>query len=135
MAAVDMTMPILVVDDDRTMGKILRNLLTELGFTKVDTVEGGSSALAKMRATTYGLLISDWNMQPITGLMLLKEVRADPVHAKVPFILVTGEAKVENVIAAKEAGASNYIVKPFTAKTLRDKLSASLGAEFANAAA
>ena len=122
--AVDLSMPILVVDDYNTMVRIIRNLLKQLGFENVDDAGDGTAALAKLRAKKYGLVISDWNMEPMTGYDLLKEVRADPALGKTPFIMVTAESKTENVIAAKKAGVSNYIVKPFNAQTLRNKIEA-----------
>src|SRR5689334_4231269 len=122
--AVDLSMPILIVDDYATMIRILRNLLGQIGFVNVDDAPGGSGALAKLRARKYGLVISDWNMEPMTGYDLLREMRADPALAATPFIMVTAESKTENVIAAKKAGVSNYIVKPFNAQTLRNKIEA-----------
>jgi|SRR5689334_14757788 two-component system chemotaxis response regulator CheY len=122
--ALDLSMPVLVVDDYNTMVRIIRNLLRQLGFENVDDASDGASALAKMRARKYGLVISDWNMEPMTGYDLLREVRADPALAATPFIMVTAESKTENVIAAKKAGVSNYIVKPFNAQTLRNKIEA-----------
>ena len=120
--AVDLSMPVLVVDDYNTMIRIIRNLLKQLGFENVDDASDGSSALAKLRERRYGLVISDWIMEPMTGYALLQEVRADPRLADLPFIMVTAESKTENVIAAKKAGVSNYIVKPFNAQTLKTKI-------------
>jgi len=120
--AVNLSMPVLVVDDYTTMVRIIRNLLKQLGFQDVDDASDGASALAKMRAKKYGLVISDWNMEPMTGYELLKEVRADPALGQIPFIMVTAESKTENVIAAKKAGVNNYIVKPFNAQTLQHKI-------------
>lgn len=125
--AVDMSMPILIVDDYKTMLRIVRNLLKQLGFDNVDEATDGASALAKMRSKSYGLVISDWNMEPMTGFELLKEVRADDHLKQTPFIMVTAESKTDNVIAAKKAGVNNYIVKPFNAQTLKAKLQAVLG--------
>ena len=122
--AVDLSMAVLVVDDYNTMVRIIRNLLRQLGFENIDDASDGSAALEKMRARRYGLVISDWNMEPMTGYELLKEVRADPGLSKTPFIMVTAESKTENVIAAKKAGVSNYIVKPFNAQTLKSKIEA-----------
>ena len=122
--AIDMSMPVLVVDDYNTMIRIIRNLLKQLGFEDVDDASDGSAALGKMREKKYGLVISDWNMEPMTGYELLKEVRADPGLSKTPFIMVTAESKTENVIAAKKAGVNNYIVKPFNAQTLQSKIEA-----------
>ena len=122
--AVDLSIPVLVVDDYSTMVRIIRNLLRQLGFEDIDDASDGALALSKMRDKRYGLVISDWNMEPMTGYELLKQVRADPVLAPVPFIMVTAESKTENVIAAKQAGVSNYIVKPFNAATLKTKIEA-----------
>ena len=125
--AVDYNMPILIVDDYRTMLKIIRNLLKQLGFTNVEEATDGSEALGKLREGEFDLVISDWNMEPMTGLQLLKEVRADDRLRAVPFIIITAESKIENVVAAKEAGVSNCIVKPFNAATLKAKLTSVLG--------
>jgi two-component system chemotaxis response regulator CheY len=125
--AVDMNMPILIVDDYKTMLRIIRNLLKQLGFDNVDEATDGSQALQKLRQRDFGLVISDWNMEPMTGIELLREVRADARLKSLPFIMVTAESKTENVISAKAAGVSNYIVKPFNAATLKMKLSAVLG--------
>jgi two-component system chemotaxis response regulator CheY len=125
----DPSMRILVVDDYNTMIRIIRNLLKQLGFENIDDASDGTAALAKMRDKKYGLVISDWNMEPMTGYDLLKEVRADPTLTQTPFIMVTAESKTENVIAAKKAGVSNYIVKPFNAQTLKSKIDAVFGEE------
>ena len=117
-------MRILVVDDYSTMRRIIRNLLNQLGYTDVDEAEDGSLALQKMRSSNYNLVISDWNMEPMTGYELLKEVRADEKLKATPFIMVTAESKTENVVAAKKAGVDNYIVKPFNAATLQQKINA-----------
>jgi two-component system chemotaxis response regulator CheY len=122
--AADRAMPVLVVDDYNTMIRIIRNLLKQIGFSDIDDAADGSAALARMREKKYGLVISDWNMEPMTGYELLKEVRADPGLSKTPFIMVTAESKTENVIAAKKAGVNNYIVKPFNATTLQSKIEA-----------
>src|SRR3972149_5006108 len=111
--AVDMNMPILIVDDYKTMLRIVRNLLSQLGFNNVDEATDGSSALHKLRDKRFSLVISDWNMEPMTGLQLLKEVRNDAKLKALHFIMVTAESKTDNVVAAKEGGVSNYIVKPF----------------------
>lgn len=126
--AVDMNMQILIVDDYKTMLRIIRNLLKQLGFNNVDEASDGGEALTKLRGKNYGLVISDWNMEPMTGLQLLREVRADEQMKNLPFIMITAESKTENVIAAKEAGVSNYIVKPFNAATLKAKLVTVIGA-------
>lgn len=125
--AVDMNMKILVVDDYKTMVRIIRNLLKQLEFNNVDEAADGSSALRKLREGNFDMVISDWNMEPMTGLQLLKEVRADEHLKSMPFIMVTAESKTENVISAKEAGVNNYIVKPFNAATLKSKLVGVLG--------
>lgn len=122
--AVDTTMSVLVVDDYKTMIRIIRNLLKQIGFEDVDEASDGTEALAKMKGRKYGLVISDWNMEPMTGYELLKEVRSDPSLTRTPFIMVTAESKTENVIAAKKAGVNNYIVKPFNAQTLKGKIEA-----------
>jgi len=118
----DKNTPILIVDDYKTMLRIIRNLLKQLDFEHVEEASDGSEALTKLRAGNFGLVISDWNMAPMTGLDLLKEVRADARLKSLPFIMITAESKTENVIAAKQAGVSNYIVKPFNAETLREKI-------------
>lgn len=126
--AVDKNMHILIVDDYKTMLRIIRNLLRQLGFVNIDEATDGAMALSMMRGGgNYGLVISDWNMEPMTGLQLLREVRADAKLKATPFIMVTAESKSENVIAAKEAGVSNYIVKPFNAETLKTKMVSVLG--------
>jgi two-component system chemotaxis response regulator CheY len=122
--AADAAMSILVVDDYNTMIRIIRNLLKQLGFENVDDATDGTSALAKMRAKQYNLVISDWNMAPMTGYDLLREIRADPALTATRFIMVTAESKTDNVIAAKRAGVDNYIVKPFNAQTLQHKIQA-----------
>jgi two-component system chemotaxis response regulator CheY len=125
--SVDLNMNVLIVDDYKTMLRIIRNLLKQLGFNNVDEATDGSAALQKLRDKEYGLVISDWNMEPMTGIQLLREVRADAKLKGMPFIKITAESKTENVIAAKEAGVNNYIVKPFNAATLKTKLVTVLG--------
>ena len=125
--AVDTSMPVLVVDDYKTMLRIIRNLLKQLGFANVDEAGDGSAALDMMRMKQYGLVICDWNMEPMTGYELLREVRADDRLSRTPFIMVTAESKTDNVIAAKKAGVNNYIVKPFNAATLKAKIDAVFG--------
>lgn len=125
--AVDKNMAVLIVDDYKTMLRIIRNLLRQIGFNNVDEASDGATALQKLRRDNFGLIISDWNMEPMTGLQLLKEVRADEKLRGTPFIMVTAESKTENVIAAKKAGVNNYIVKPFNAATLKTKMTAVLG--------
>lgn len=128
MSAVDSNMPILIVDDYKTMLRIIRNLLKQLGFQNVDEASDGSSALQKLREGQFSLVISDWNMEPMSGLELLEQVRADDKLKALPFIMVTAESKTENVVAAKQAGVNNYIVKPFNAATLKSKLTSVIGA-------
>lgn len=126
--SINLDMNILIVDDYKTMLRIIKNLLSQLGFKNVDEATDGTMALEMMRTKTYGLVISDWNMEPMTGLELLKSVRSEnPKHQDVPFIMVTAESKTENVIQAKEAGVNNYIVKPFNAETLKQKMESVLG--------
>jgi len=125
--AVDKNMNILIVDDYKTMLRIIRNLLRQLGFVNIEEATDGSMALQMLRGGNFGLVISDWNMEPMTGLQLLREVRADAKLKGTPFIMVTAESKSENVIAAKDAGVSNYIVKPFNAETLQAKMVSVLG--------
>jgi two-component system chemotaxis response regulator CheY len=125
--AADPSMPILVVDDYNTMIRVIRNLLRQLGFVDIDDASDGSTAFSKMQHKAYGLVISDWNMEPVTGYDLLKQVRSDPKLSATPFIMVTAESKTENVIAAKQAGVSNYIIKPFNAETLKKKIEAVFG--------
>jgi len=125
--AIDLNMHVLIVDDHKTMLQIIKNLMAQLGFNNIDFATNGSEALQKLRNEKYGLVISDWFMEPTTGLQLLQEVRDDDELKRMPFIMVTAESKTENVIAAKQAGVNNYIVKPFNAATLKSKLQAVLG--------
>lgn len=113
---------ILVVDDFPTMRRIIRNLLKDLGFENVDEAEDGAQALEKLRNSTFDLVVSDWNMPNMDGLEMLKTIRQDPALSKLPVLMVTAEAKKENIIAAAQAGANGYVVKPFTAATLEEKL-------------
>lgn len=126
--AVDKTMKILVVDDMKTMVKLIVGLLNQLGFKSVDEAAHGEEALKKLKENKYGLVLSDWNMQPMTGIDLLKAIRADASIKHIPVILITAESKPENIIAAKQAGVNNYVVKPFNAATLKEKLVAVIGA-------
>jgi two-component system, chemotaxis family, chemotaxis protein CheY len=126
--AVDKRTPILVVDDYKTMVRIVRNLLNQLGFHDVDEANDGASALAKLRARRFGLVISDWAMEPMNGLELLQQVRADPQLRTLPFIMITAENRAERVAKAEQAGANGYIVKPFTAETLSDRITRVMGA-------
>lgn len=125
--AVDMNMKVLIVDDYKTMLRILRNLLKQLNFNNIEEATDGSMALDLLRQDSFGLVISDWNMEPMTGIDLLRKVRADDSLKHLPFVMITAESKSENVIAAKQAGVSNYIVKPFNAETLKSKLVSVLG--------
>jgi two-component system, chemotaxis family, chemotaxis protein CheY len=124
---VDMNINILIVDDYKTMLRIVRSLLNQIGFNNIDDASDGAMALEKIKEKHYELVISDWNMEPMTGLELLKNIRANEKTKDIPFIMVTAESKTDNVIEAKEAGVNNYIVKPFNAETLRAKLVSVLG--------
>lgn len=125
--AVDRSMNVLVVDDYKSMVRIVRGLLNQLGFHNVDEALDGPSALALIKSKSYGLVLSDWNMQPMSGLELLKAVRAEDRTRALPFVMVTAEAKAENVVAARQAGVNNYVIKPFTLAVLKQKLSTVLG--------
>ncbi len=120
--AIDPNLAILVVDDYNTMVRIIRKLLKQIGFENVDEASNGEAALEKIRARPYGLIISDWNMEPMTGFQLLQKVRADQASASTPFIMVTAESKADNVVAARNAGVSDYLIKPFNEKTLKEKI-------------
>ena len=122
-------MSVLVVDDYRTMIRIVRGLLEQLGFTNIDDAPDGQVALEKIRTGNYGLILSDWNMTPMTGYELLKAVRADARTQATPFVMVTAEVKTENVVMARQAGVNNYIIKPFTLAVLKQKLMAVFGGE------
>jgi two-component system chemotaxis response regulator CheY len=124
----DPNMAILVVDDYNTMVRIIRKLLKQIGYENVDEASNGEEALQKIKSKSYGLIISDWNMEPMTGFDLLKHVRADEGTSKTPFILVTAESKPENVLAAQKAGVSSYLVKPFSAPVLKEKIDSVLTA-------
>jgi two-component system chemotaxis response regulator CheY len=124
--ATDLAMSVLVVDDSRTVAQMIRILLAQIGFKNVDEAPDGVAALEKLRSAKYGLVISDRNMVPMSGLELLKEVRLDPELANLPFIIVTGDAKLANVVTAKKAGVDGYIVKPFSAQMLKAKIDAVL---------
>jgi two-component system chemotaxis response regulator CheY len=121
---IDRFMPMLVVDDHGTMIKVVRSQLRQLGFADVDDANSGAEALTKLCARRYGLIFSDWHMEPISGLDLLIAIRGDASLKQTPFIMVTGESRSENVIAAKKAGVSGYIVKPFNAEMLKVKIEA-----------
>jgi two-component system chemotaxis response regulator CheY len=118
----DKNMKFLVVDDFSTMRRIVRNLLKELGFGNVDEAEDGAIALQKLKAGGFDFVISDWNMPNMDGLTLLQSIRAEEGLKKLPVLMVTAEAKKENIVAAAQAGANGYVVKPFTAATLDEKL-------------
>lgn len=118
----DKNMSILVVDDFPTMRRIVRSLLKELGFTNVDEAEDGQDALNKLRGGGFEFVVSDWNMPNMDGLEMLKQIRADDALKALPVLMVTAEAKKENIIAAAQAGANGYVVKPFTSATLEEKL-------------
>ncbi|NYT87079.1 chemotaxis response regulator CheY [Pollutimonas harenae] len=119
---VQKSMKILVVDDFPTMRRIIKNLLKDLGFDNVDEAEDGVMGLEKLRNGSFDFVVSDWNMPNMDGLDMLKHIRADAALAGLPVLMVTAEAKKENIIAAAQAGASGYVVKPFTAATLEEKL-------------
>jgi len=126
--AVDKNMNVLIVDDYNTMLRIIRNLLKQLGFSNVDEATDGGQAFDMVKKKEYGLIISDWNMEPVTGIEFLRNIRGSgQSYANTPFIMVTAESKTENVVLAKQAGVNNYIVKPFNAETLKTKMSAVLG--------
>jgi two-component system, chemotaxis family, chemotaxis protein CheY len=124
---IDMSMRVLIVDDYKTMLNIIRTLLNQLGFSNIYEATDGATALQKLREANFGLVIADWNMEPVSGLQLLKDVRADTRLKGLPFIMVTAESKTENVVAARAAGVNNYILKPFTAATLKQKIVAVMG--------
>ncbi|MEE8352485.1 MAG: response regulator [Rhodospirillales bacterium] len=126
--AVNMNMNILVVDDYNTMLRILKNLLKQLGFHNVKDALDGTQALSMLNSEKFDFIISDWNMEPMTGIELLREVRKSDKLKHIPFIMITAESKTEKVITAKQAGVSNYIVKPFNAETLKGKMASVLGA-------
>lgn len=119
---VQKTMKILIVDDFPTMRRIIKNLLKDLGYENVDEAEDGVIGLEKLRNSSFDFVVSDWNMPNMDGLTMLQNIRADPNLAALPVLMVTAEAKKENIIAAAQAGASGYVVKPFTAATLEEKL-------------
>jgi len=118
----DPNMKILVVDDMSTMRRIVKNIMKQLGFANVEEAENGQDALDKLRADTFGFVISDWNMPVMTGIQLLRAIRADETLKAIPVLMVTAEAQKENLIEAIQAGVSNYIVKPFTAEVLQEKM-------------
>ena len=129
MMAIPLSMPVLVVDDKASMRLIVSTLLRQIGFKDVEAASDGAAALGRMSERQYGLVISDWQMQPMSGYELLSSVRADPALAETRFIMVTAESKIDRVIAAKKAGVDSYIVIPFTASALRSKIEAAFEAE------
>jgi two-component system chemotaxis response regulator CheY len=129
--ALDPKMPVLVVDDSSMMIHIVREFLQQIGFSDIDHALDGGTALEKMRAKRYGLVISDWNMQPKTGYTLLRRMREDPATKSTPFIMMTTESKGEYVVAANKAGVNDYIVKPFTTQTLGAKIEGIFAAKVA----
>jgi two-component system chemotaxis response regulator CheY len=118
----DPNIKILVVDDMSTMRRITKNFLKQLGFNNVEEAENGQDGLAKLRAESYGFVVSDWNMPVMTGIEMLRAIRADEKLKTLPVLMVTAEAQKDNIVEAAQAGVSNYIVKPFTAETLQDKM-------------
>ncbi|MDH4134576.1 MAG: chemotaxis response regulator CheY [Gammaproteobacteria bacterium] len=118
----DKNMKILIVDDFSTMRRIIKGLLHELGYTNIDEADDGNTALPMLRAGAYDFLITDWNMPGMTGLDLLKNVRADGKLSKLPVLMVTAEAKREQIVEAAQCGVNGYVVKPFTANTLKEKM-------------
>lgn len=124
---VDKALPILIVDDYRDASRLIRHILFQLGFRDLQEVTSATEALEKLREQRFGLVISDWNMEPMTGLKLLQEVRADPQLRSLPFIMVSGSSEAEKIVAAKDAGVTDYVLKPFTAELWKKKLSGVLG--------
>ena len=118
----DLSMKVLVVDDMVTMRRIVKNILKQLGFGNVDEAENGQEALQKLRADTFGFVVCDWNMPVMTGIDMLRAIRADETLKAIPVLMVTAEAQQSNLIEAVQAGVSNYIVKPFTAETMQEKI-------------
>ncbi len=118
----DLNMKILVVDDMSTMRRIVKNILKQLGFANMEEAENGQEALAKLRADSYGFVVSDWNMPVMAGIEMLRAIRADETLKHIPVLMVTAEAQKENLIEAIQAGVNNYIVKPFTAEVMQEKI-------------
>ena len=119
---VDPSMKILVVDDMSTMRRIVKNILKQLGFNNLEEAENGQEALTKLKADNYGFVVSDWNMPVMMGIDMLRAIRADEKLKKIPVLMVTAEAQKENLMEAVQAGVSNYVVKPFTAETMQEKI-------------
>lgn len=126
--AIDWSMPILVVDDHRTMQAIVAHQLRDLGFRSIDTAGDAVTALTMLAQRRYRLILSDWNMEPMSGIAFLENLRRDPSHAAIPFILITAESRPENVLEARRLGVDGYLVKPFDRAGLKAKLAAVLGA-------
>jgi two-component system chemotaxis response regulator CheY len=126
--SVDFSKPILVVDDFKTVVRIIHNLLRQAGFADVDTAADGEEAIAKMKARKYALVISDWHMAPMDGLELIRTAKADSDLKDTPFILISGEAAPTNLEMARGAGAVGYVAKPFDAETLRNRIERALAA-------
>ncbi len=124
---VDKNIAILIVEDNTTMRRIEYNLVKQLGFNNITEASDGTDALVKLREKKIDFILSDWHMEPMTGLELLKNVRSDPQLKHIPFIMVTAESKTENIIVAKQSGVSNYIIKPFSAEALKAKMISILG--------
>ena len=122
MSDLDLSIKVLVVDDMSTMRRIVKNVLKQIGYTDLAEAENGKEALNKLKDHTFGLVVSDWNMPEMNGIELLKAIRADPELKHIPVLMVTAEAQKENIIEAVQAGVSNYVVKPFTAEALQEKL-------------
>ena len=127
MGNMDLSMTVLVVDDFATMRRILKNMFKQLGFNNIIEADDGTTALEALQKNEIGLIVSDWNMPKMTGLELLKTVRASEEHNHIPFLMVTAEAQKQNVLDAVQAGVSNYVVKPFTAEQISDKLNKIFG--------
>jgi two-component system, chemotaxis family, chemotaxis protein CheY len=123
----DLAMDVLVVDDFATMRRILKNILRQIGFTSISEAEDGTSALTMLKKKKFDLILCDWNMPEMPGIELLKQVRADDGLKDIPFVMITAEAKKENILAAVQAGVSNYVVKPFTAEIISEKLAKVFG--------
>jgi len=118
----DLNMKVLIVDDFATMRRILRNILKQIGFTNISEADDGKTALKKMKKDNFDLILCDWNMPEMTGLELLNKVKSDDELKNIPFVMVTAEAQKDNIVEAVKAGVSNYVVKPFTAETISEKL-------------
>jgi len=122
MSDLDLTIKVLVVDDMSTMRRIVKNVLKQIGYTEIEEAVNGEEGLSKLRAGGFGLVVSDWNMPVMAGIDLLRAIRADPALKHLPVLMVTAEAQKENIMEAVQAGVSNYVVKPFTAEALQEKL-------------